>query len=383
VKPTPDLPKSIIPPADRSIRKAPIAVWAAWWNRHRRVVLLHLLAWAIHFIVSNLLLFYADLSIATPQRTLVTYSLVAMLFYANTYWAIGRHIERRQYLRLITYTMVLLLAYIGLRYLIFYIYFPIVGFPNQYSQYSIMLSKFIPDSLYIALQYLFYSYGYWFAIRAVALERQKRVMQTDLLRLEQAQMQSELAFLRVQLNPHFLFNTLNFFYAEAFTASPRLAEGILQLATMMRKVTEFGQKALVPVAHELDYIRHYIDLQQLRFGDQMHLSLTVDGEEFEDELTLPPLILISLIENVFKYGELADPANPAQIRIWLTEHSLAYLGTNLKKEFPAYSQGGVGLSNIDQQLTIHYGNHYSRKITETESHYTVEINIQYKSMNGS
>ncbi|CCG99255.1 signal transduction histidine kinase, LytS [Fibrella aestuarina BUZ 2] len=369
--------KSIIPGSDWPIRIPHLPRMLAWFQRYGRTILLHLLAWFLHFTVNNLLLFIGDYHQITPQRTLFTYSLAALLFYANTYLVVQPQVARKQYIRLLLYTVVLLAVFIGLRYLLFYYYFPAVGYVNEYSSFSTMFSKFLPDSIWIALQYLLFSYGYWFALDTIRLERQKQRMQHDMLQLEQAKVQSELAFLRVQLNPHFIFNTLNFFYSEALNTSTRLADAIFELATMMRTVMQLSSKSLVTVEHELNYIRHYINLQRLRFGDQMNLELTVEGDELEAHLSILPLILISLIENIFKYGDLSDVNNPATVRIVLDDNSLSYYGNNAKKEFPTYSQGGVGMKNIEKQLTIFYDDMYDLKVQETKNFYAVEIHINF------
>ncbi|WP_161492703.1 MULTISPECIES: sensor histidine kinase [Spirosoma] len=347
----------------------------AWFRRYGRPVGFHLLAWLLYFAVNNLLIFFSDIRQVTPQRTIFTYSLVAALFYTNVYGLVKPLVAKRQYWLIPIYTVALLAAFIGLRYLLFYVYFPAVGYPNEYRQFNTMYAKFLPDSLWVGMQYLLFSYGYWFAIHSLALERQKRHIQNDLLRVEKAKSEKELAFLRAQLNPHFMYNTLNFFYSEAIGTSPQLADGILALASMMRTVTELSDKATIPVHNELEHIRNYIQLQRMRFEDRMYLFFDVQGEEYERYLYLPPLVLISLVENLFKHGELADPDHPAHIRIRLEENGIYYSSSNLKKEFPVYSQGGVGMKNIDNQLTSLYKEKYKRVIREEGNVYFVEMYI--------
>jgi len=370
-----DIRKPIIPGTGWSIRIGRFGEIKNWFRQHRRLIGMHLLAWFLYFTVNNLLVFFSDFRQITPQRTLFTYSLAAILFYGNVYLVVIPLVAKRRAWLIPFYTVGVLLIFMGLRYLLFYFLFPALGYGNEYTQFSTMLTKFLPDSIWVGLQYLLFSYGYWFAINSLALERQKRHMQNDLLRLEKAKTEKELAFLRAQLNPHFMYNTLNFFYSEAISTSPQLADGILSLATMMRTVTELSNKSLISVYNELEHIRNYIQLQRLRFGDQMYLLFEVEGQEHERHLYLPPLVLISLVENIFKYGELADPNHPASIQVRLEENEIHYVSYNLKKEFPTYSQGGVGMQNIDNQLTLLYKEKYKRVIEEQDDTYCVEMHI--------
>jgi sensor histidine kinase YesM len=370
-----EIQKTIIPTPRWSIRTPRLDALQDWFRRNKRAIWRHLLAWVLYIAVNNLLVFFADIRQITPQRTLFTYSLAAALFYSNVYLVVIPLVAKRQYWLLPICTAGLLVIFMGVRYLLFYYLFPALGYTNEYSQFSTMLVKFLPDSVWVGLQYLLFSYGYWFAINSIALERQKRHMQNDLLRLEKAKSDNELAFLQAQLNPHFMYNTLNFFYAEAINTSPQLADGILALATMMRTVTELSSKSMIEVHNELEHIRNYIQLQRMRFDDRIYLTFEVDGEEYERDLYLPPLVLISLVENVFKYGELADPAHPASILIRLSDDEIYYSGQNLKKESPAYYQGGVGMQNIDSQLDLLYKDRYKRTIKNEVDTYSIEIRI--------
>ncbi len=369
--------KSIIPRQDWTVRNPFLSDLLQTIRRRRRVILAHTAIWVLYLFFNNLLIYHADLRQVTVLRTLFTYPLVALLFYANAYWVVTPQAVHKQYVRIVLYTVLLLATFVGLRYSLFTLLFPRLGLVSEYSSMSNMFDKFLPDSIWIAFEYLLFSYGYWFAIHTVALERQKQRMQQDLLQLGQAKAQSELAFLRAQLNPHFMFNTLNFFYSEAMTTAPRLANGILDLATMMRAVTELSSKSMVTIQHELDYIHNYMSLQQLRFGSNMHLTLTVEGKEHARYLYLPPLVLISLIENIFKYADLSDAAHPARVSIQLDDDTLHYQSYNLKKETPAYVQGGMGMKNIEDQLRILYGNEYNSVVNDTLTEYSVFINIYF------
>ncbi|WP_332367808.1 histidine kinase [Spirosoma telluris] len=117
---------------------------------------------------------------------------------------------------------------------------------------------------------------------------------------EQEKIQTELSYLKAQINPHFLFNTLNSIYSLAIIESPPTADAIIKLSSFLRYVIQESQKNLVSLRNELDYIGQYIALQQLRLGDTAAVDFTVDGKPNGKQIV--PLLLISFIENAFKYG---------------------------------------------------------------------------------
>ena len=346
-----------------------------WLKANRKTILIHLAVWIVYLLVNNLLLFSRDLQRMFIVQMPFTFGLVAILFYTNIYAIIDPCVRRKQYVRLVLYTLLLIAAYSIIRYWLFYTVLPVLGIKTVYSTSFVIHREFIPDSLWLAMQYVLFSYGYWFAMYSIRLERDKRYKERRIAALEVEKTQAELAFLRAQLNPHFLYNTLNFFFSDALMVSPRLADSIMALSQMLRSVSEAGYESLVPVSQELNYIRCYLKIQQYRFGDQLHVQLCITGEEYERQLTIPPLILISLVENMFKYGDVFDPATPALIRVDLSEEAIRFASSNRKKDNPNYTQGGLGLSNIDKQLNLVFGDRYSFEKQETNGIFSTALRI--------
>lgn len=344
-------------------------------NSNWKTVFIHLVVWVIYLSINNALLFSSDLAHLYIRQMPFTFSLVAILFYTNVYAIVEPCVRRKQYVRLVLYSLLLLIAYIGIRYWLFYTLLPALGIRTVYSQSFVMINKFLPDSLWLAMQYLLFSYGYWFALYSIRLEQARRQHDQQIAALQAEKAQAELAFLRAQLNPHFLYNTLNFFFADALMTSPRLADSIMALSQMLRSVSEVSHQSLVPVSQELAYIRSYLKIQQYRFGDQLHITLRTTGQEYEEYIQIPPLILISLVENVFKYGDVFDPANPAVLALDLTESTLRFSSTNRKKESPNYTQGGLGLTNIEKQLKLVFQDNYALDKQEIDSIFSVNLFI--------
>lgn len=198
-------------------------------NPKTKLVLIHLLVWIIYIAINNVLLFYNSGSSAFFGRTLFTYPLVAVLFYVNAHEIADRFIPKKQFVQLVFATLLLISGYILLRYCTFYYLFPLLKIPFAYRDLSLMLGKFSLDSVWIALQYLLFSYGYWFAFSRIKAEQEKRKLEVAVANLDKEKAEVELAFLQAQINPHFLYNTFNFLYSEAYFVSPKLADAIMAL----------------------------------------------------------------------------------------------------------------------------------------------------------
>lgn len=346
-----------------------------WFQQHWKTVLIHASVWILYLLVNNILLFINQLRQIELGQMFYTYALVAVLFYVNVYFVIIPCMHKRQYIKLMFYTVLLICTYIVIRYLLFTYIFPMLHIIDAYRKNYVMMEQFLPDSIWIACQYILFSYGYWFALRSVQLEQHKRKIEQEFAALERERAQAELAFLRSQLNPHFLYNTLNFFFSDALQVSPRLADSIMALSTMLRNVTEIGKQSLVPIGQELDYIRNYIKIQCYRFGDQLQVYLDIEGDEYEDQHMIPPLLFISLVENIFKYGDVYDNSKPVHIRICLSETKISFYSENPKKATPNYIQGGLGLKNIQNQLKIIYKSDFSFEVTEENNIFYVNLNL--------
>jgi two-component system, LytTR family, sensor kinase len=341
-----------------------------------KTVLTHTAIWVGYFLLNNILAFATNLQAIIPWQLPFTLLLLAGLFYTNVHLVIEPCVQRNAYIRLVVLTVLLLALYVFLRYCLLVYLLPWLNISTIFSVGQMSgVSKFIPDSLWIAMQYLLLSYGYWFSRRAVRSERAKRHSEREMLTLVLEKNRAELAFLRAQLNPHFLYNTLNLFFADALKTSPRLAKGIMTLSQMLRSITDIGYDELVPISRELTYIRNYITIQEYRFSNQLNLKLSVEGEEFSDQVLLPPLLVLSLVENIFKYGDILDPTMAAVISVRITADELEIDTTNRKRTTPVHEPGGIGLNNIEKQLRLVFPGGVTLTRHETDNSFAVRLHI--------
>lgn len=186
---------------------------------------------------------------------------------------------------------------------------------------------------------------------------------------------SEIAYLQAQINPHFLFNTLNNIYALTLQKSDFASDAVMKLSKMMRFVVSESSKEAVLLSQDLEYIKNYIQLQQLRLVNKASIEYVVDGKP--GNLKITPLLLINFIENAFKYGVADDVENPIKIYITIEEHQLElYVENKIEAEkLIQTDKSEVGLKNSKKRLEYLYTNKYELKINEDMGNYYVNLKL--------
>ncbi|SNC60696.1 Histidine kinase [Hymenobacter gelipurpurascens] len=201
-------------------------------------------------------------------------------------------------------------------------------------------------------------------------ERARRELQNNHLT-------AELAFLKSQVSPHFLFNTLNNIYSLAQMKADEAPEAILQLSHLMRYMLYESEAARVPLEREVAYIRNYMDLQRLRLDpEQAEISFTVAGNL--GGCLIEPMLLIPFVENAFKHG--ISSQHPSRIAV-----ELAVDGTQLhfavrNTRFPNTAadhdpNSGIGLPNVQQRLALLYPDRYQLQLDQTPTEYCVDLTL--------
>lgn len=196
--------------------------------------------------------------------------------------------------------------------------------------------------------------------------------------LENERLSAELRFLKAQVNPHFLFNTLNNLYYLAFTQSPNTTEVIAKLSQMMRYMIYDSNTPEVPLEKEIEYMENYISLEKLRLNNEIPITFEVSGDTARARIV--PLILITFLENAFKHGVSSN--NPdAWVRLKLTVvgNALTYTVENSKPPATAeIVKTGIGLQNVERRLALSYPGKYSLEVKEGEDAYFVCLNLDLR-----
>jgi LytS/YehU family sensor histidine kinase len=200
----------------------------------------------------------------------------------------------------------------------------------------------------------------------------------DLRKLvEKEKIQSELQFLKTQLNPHFLFNSLNTIYSLAVKQSPDTSEAVINLSELMRYMLYEADKRLVPLSKELEYIKSYVALQRLRLASSENVTLKISGEE--KGKFVPPLLFISFIENAFKYGTDYNGKTFVKINLSINNESIHLQVINIIGTFKAKSESsGVGLENVKNRLNYLYPHSHVLLIADDGKTYEVNLTLNIK-----
>ena len=188
---------------------------------------------------------------------------------------------------------------------------------------------------------------------------------------------AELNFLKAQINPHFLFNTLNNLYYLAYSQSPNTTEVIAKLSQMMRYMIYDTNHLKVPLSKEIEYMQNYISLERLRLNDQIPIKFDIEGNA--EGVLIAPLIFITFLENAFKHGVSNHyPGAWVNILFQLRGKECIYRVENSKmsgKKPEAEEKSGIGLQNVKRRLDLSYPDKYKLTIDDKPDRYTVQLNI--------
>jgi two-component system LytT family sensor kinase len=227
----------------------------------------------------------------------------------------------------------------------------LLGFDNYTDDTT--LYQFLVDGVYYALPNLAMAGALWAGEAALRRERENQ----QLAREKRA---AELAFLKTQINPHFLYNTLNMLYGLAYGVDKTLASGLLKLSELMRYMLRDTPDGLVDLGEEVEYLENSLDLYRLRYPGRLHAQLTVTGEPAGHRVA--PLLLIPFVENAFKHGVLDDPATPVQLQLTLTPEAVEFTVENQRHDYQTDSSSGIGLANLHRRLELLYPGRYTWQV---------------------
>lgn len=290
----------------------------------------------------------------TPfQIDFISYVLLLVFFYINFFVLIPQFYFKKKYAAFISW---IVLSYAIDAYL------PILITQNTYVLYGKYFPYYLGQSLFKFLSVFIFSLLIKVSNKWKKAEEDKR--------------NAELSFLKAQVNPHFLFNTLNSIYSLAITEdADETAKGIIKLSDMMRYISNASSQKFVSLNKELDYIRNYIDLQKNRFGNTIKINYSVSGNS--DGKLIAPLMLISFVENAFKHGVNPEEDSDIKIRIQISENSLELQVVNNKVTilYKEELASGLGIENTSNRLKLIYPDKHNLKIENAAKEFSVRLKI--------
>jgi len=331
--------------------------------------LYHVIFWVCYYSWYCYFIIYTTYQIRDPVfyfQIMLFYPFDICLVYFNFYVLIPRLLKNKKYISYaaIVFIAVFIDACVDASIRLFYLqfgssFFPKTPFFNLASFSGAMAARFyllgLTSAIHLAKE--------WIENQKMQNEREKLYLET------------ELNFLKTQINPHFFFNTLNNLYSLALNRSEQTPGVILKLSDLMSYMLYESNEAKVSLEKEINYLQNYLDLEKLRFGKRLTINFEIEGQM--EGVSIPPMILILFVENCFKHG-LKDNIDQVSIDIALKVKS-DYLFFSINNPVSAHiaSTGvsGIGLKNVKRRLDLLFKTNYDLNIVNDRQEYTVSLKM--------
>ncbi|UOR05119.1 histidine kinase [Hymenobacter aerilatus] len=282
------------------------------------------------------------------------------LFYYCYLFVFPQGVQRGRWLIVVVGVLGTPVVFAGTRYLLEEVLLPLLfGFRNYMP--GTPLLYYLKDNLYFLVPTVVLA-GAAVGVRDTLLREKERENQLALQLLQQEKTQAELAFLKTQINPHFLYNTLNYIYAEAYPVSEPLAEAVLRLSDLMRYMLHESPDGRVDLHKEIEYLDNYLAIYQLRFEDRFFVQFRQTGAAVMGQ-RVASLLLIPFVENALKHGVVNRADQPVEISLHLpAPNQLLFEVHNFINQHQKDATTGIGLANIRRRLELLYPNRHDLQI---------------------
>ena len=235
---------------------------------------------------------------------------------------------------------------------------------------KILISIFVTYSL-VAIVSTFHLIKHYYKHQQAA-----QLLQQTAAQLEKEKLAAELKLLKSQINPHFLFNTLNNLYALTLNNSAKAPQMVYKLSELMSYMLYDSNQAEVPLEKEIHYIKNYIEFEKLRYGERLEVTFSLYGSI--DGITLAPLLMLPFVENSFKHGARNQlQGGWIHIDIEMQEDTLILKVENSKPEFhpESVTSSGIGLNNVNKRLDHLYPQRYSLQLFDERDTYMAVLRL--------
>jgi hypothetical protein len=303
------------------------------------------------------------------RQEIAEFFLLLLFFYINYFYLIPRFYFTKKYFKYILLLSVIfiLIAFVPHSIL------PIIDIdPAELKNFPGPVPPPMHDHPFFNMK-LVHDFFIFLAVSffSIILKISNRLKQT-----EKEKLNSELLYLRSQINPHFLFNTLNSIYSLAIDKSDYTATAIVKLSGMMRYVVSETNHDFVSLEKEISYIGDYIELQKIRFDKVTTVSFEVTGELYSKKIA--PLILIPFIENAFKFGVNPELESKIEISVEIIENELTLTVKNNKVNFQVdqANKSGLGIENAKTRLKLLYPNNHTLVFRENENEFFIRLMLK-------
>lgn len=346
----------------------PMAVQS--YFRRNRIFLVHLLFWGLYFSF-----FFYQISFGRGNRDSTSYwrqfldaifqvITLSGISYFNYFVLIPRFSKHRNGLRYFIELLIPLVLIIAIQLFIKAEIYKDVFTPEEIFFYRtrFIISHSITVLFVVAFVAMLRFASEWFDLQAKHQE------------IENEKLATELRFLKEQINPHFLFNTLNNLYYLAHSQSPKTPDIIAKLSQMMRYMIYESNQEKVPVEKEIEYIKNYIELEKMRLEDDFIVQFEISGDY--QRIRIAPFIFITFLENAFKHGVTSGEGGKITLNLRFDGNNCSYEVTNTIAATQTDAQKGIGLLNVQRRLNLIYPEKHTLTIKNTADIYTAKLMVE-------
>lgn len=348
----------------------------------------HIVTWTIFILYETVIIGIVYGNFEKIGFYLLHYAIYIGLFYFHAHYVLPKILKPKFALLTLPLGIIVeIAAYCVVYYVIVYI---AVYFPSVFGMVPATFERSaLIKTTWRGLYFIGFSTGYYFLInllkekeRTASLERRQLHQIIAQQKMEKELANAQNAYLRAQINPHFLFNTLNFIYNKTRKSAPIAADAILTLSAMMRYAVESSEdKGYIAIEEEIEQVHNLIHLHRLRQNHQIYFNIEV--EEKVRSIWMIPLVLITLTENIFKHGNLSLSNHPAALRLYTDEDSLFIETKNLINAIHNTTGLSKGLENIAKRLEHTYGDQATfTYFRDGKNYFQTKVQIKLSVLNG-
>ena len=334
----------------------------------------HIIFWIVNYLL-HCFMHFASFStkIDLYSLTIIFYNVIVkmLIFYTVSFFFIPLFWDKKKYVRFSISIIILIVVSTILKIEINSHLPDIEGDLTSSLTWNI---EFVSE-IFINTMPLPFALALYYGEKLILQQQAQRAIEKENFKLEQSIINTQLNNLKNQINPNFLFRKLDYFYQESLPHSASLSKGISLLSDMMHyAIDDDDEEGKVPLEKEITHIRNFIEINQLRFDGRLQVVFEVLGEV--GSLKIMPLILITFVENAFKYGELMDAQNPLKIQLKLEENQLFFSTYNRTRRGPKEQSEGIGMANTQKRLALGYPDQHRLVIKNEPDFYEVELEIK-------
>lgn len=329
--------------------------------KSKQILFLHIIYWGLYLIKESISFIYFDKSHVILTITFFLTSVAC--FYFNYFWVVPKFFDVKKLYKIIIGYFLSVFFFVLVRYSIEELFLPTFFGMRNYNEQTGLLFYFY-DNIYYSFTTIFISTAFSFISLISRSEKDK-------LKLIEEKKNSELQALKTQINPHFIFNSLNNIYSLVYQKSDKALPAIEELSQLLRYSTKDLEKDYITIDKEITYIESLIGLEKLRIKNPEFITFEKNIKNPKSEIS--PMLLVPFVENTFKHGDFNKKG--FDLKIDDSKGVLHFYLQNFKTDKQKDVTSGIGIENVRKRLEILYPKKHTLNIQESEIEFIVDLKI--------